>query len=329
MPLETFVRERQADWQRLEALAQQARGTGERLSAADLYELGRLYRAVTSDLALAQRDFPNQRVTVYLNQLVARCHALLYRKEPLAWSQVRVFFTHTFPQLYRQIAPYTLAAFLIFLLPGLAAFFLVWQEPDLIYLFLGDSPGVRGLVDTVERGELWTDIAPAMRSAASAMILTNNIQVTFSAFAGSMTAGLFTVWIMILNGIHIGAIFGLLQAHGLSAGLGEFVLAHGPVELSVIFVAGGCGLYVGDGLIRPGLLSRREALTRRARNAVLLILGCAPLLIFSGLIEGFISPSGLHWSVKALVGLSTGAALHWYWMNRGKTGGWESGRLGE
>jgi uncharacterized membrane protein SpoIIM required for sporulation len=316
MPLETFVRERQADWQRLEALTQQAGGNGERLSAGDLYELGRLYRAVTSDLALAQRDFPNQRVTVYLNQLVARCHALLYRKEPLAWSQMRTFFTHTFPQLYRHIAPYTLAAFLIFLLPGLAAWLLVWQDPALIYLFLGDTPSTRSLVGTVEQGELWTDIAPAMRSGASAMILTNNIQVTFYAFAGSMTAGLFTLWIMVLNGTHIGAIFGLLQAHGLAGGLGEFVLAHGPVELSVIFVAGGCGLYVGDGLIRPGLLSRREALTRRAKDAVLIILGCAPLLIFSGLIEGFISPSGLHWTVKALVGLVTGVALHGYWGRR-------------
>ncbi|RME57050.1 MAG: stage II sporulation protein M, partial [Caldilineae bacterium] len=113
-----------------------------------------------------------------------------------------------------------------------------------------------------------------------------------------------------------GAIFGLLQAHGMSGGLAEFVLAHGFIELSVIFVAGGCGLYVGDGLLRPGLLSRRDAVLQRARLAVEIILGCAPLLVLAGLIEGFISPSGFPWPVKGLVGVATGAALHWYWLKQ-------------
>src|SRR5690606_38807772 len=140
--------------------------------------------------------------------------------------------------------------------------------------------------------KLWTDIAPATRSAASAMILTNNIQVTFLTFAGGITAGLFTAWILVYNGLNIGGIFGLLQAHDLSPGLAEFVVAHGFIELSVIFVAGGCGLSMGDALLRPGLQSRPAALIQRARAAVMVILGCAPLLVIAGIIEGFISPSG-------------------------------------
>jgi uncharacterized membrane protein SpoIIM required for sporulation len=318
MNLSDFVEKRQTSWRQLEQLLDRARHNMGGLSERDLDDLGRLYRMTTSDLALAQRDFPGQRVSIYLNQLVARAHAVIYRGEPLQWRQVRRFFTHGFPQLYRQLLPYTIVSFLLFMLPALAAFFIVWSQPDSVYVVLGDDFRTRELVHEVEQGELWTDIAPSVRSAASSLILTNNIQVTFLTFAGGMTLGLFTIYVLIFNGLSIGGVFGLLQAHGLSGGLGEFVAAHGFIELSVIFLAGGCGLYLADGILRPGLLSRRESLVRRGQTAMRLILGCVPLLILAGLIEGFISPSSLPWWVKLFVGLSTGIMLYAYWLRAGR-----------
>lgn len=315
MQIDAFIAKGKAGWARLEALAARTRGNAEALTEAELYELGRLYQIATSDLALAQRDFPSHQITRYLNQLVGRTHAILYREEPLRWRQLLRFYREEFPRLYRQLLPYTAVAFALFILPAIISFFVVWQSPDTIYTLLGRD--IARLVQTVERGELWTDIAPTLRSSAAATILTNNISVMFNAFAGSLTGGLLTLYILVFNGLSLGAIFGLLQFHGMSGGLAEFVLAHGPVELSVIFLAGGCGLYVADGLLRPGLLTRQAALTQRAKIAVQLILGSAPLLIGIGLIEGFLSPSGLPWPVKALVGLTTGGALHWYWLRRG------------
>jgi uncharacterized membrane protein SpoIIM required for sporulation len=312
--MDLFVERRQEDWQRLERLLKEAQKGAGMLSAADLYALGQLYRSATSDLALAQRDFPNAQVTIYLNRLVARAHALIYREEPLRWQELRRFYRETFPQYFRQLLPYTLVAFLIFLLPALVAFAVVWADTESIYTLLGSNPSIQELVRTVENGELWTDIAPSVRSAASATILTNNIGVMFMAFAGSATAGLFTLFILFINGLNIGGVFGLLQAHGMSGGLAEFVAAHGFIELSVIFVSGGCGLYVGEALIRPGLLSRKDALVARARLAVAVILGCVPFLVLAGIIEGFISPSGLPWLVKAAVGVGTGLILYWYWL---------------
>jgi uncharacterized membrane protein SpoIIM required for sporulation len=316
MNVDIFLQQRRPAWQRMEGLLATLRRSRQALSAQELEEFGRLYRAATSDLALAQRDFPQQPVTQYLNQLVGSAHAVLYRGEPLRWRRLRELYARRFPQLYRRLLPYTAVACLLFLLPALAAFFAVWADAGRIYLFEG--PEIAPLVDEVERGELWTDIAPSVRSAASSLILTNNIQVMFLTFAGGMTAGLLTAWVMISNGMHMGAIFGLLQVHSLSGGLGEFVLAHGFIELSVIFLAGGCGLYIGDGLLRPGLLSRQAMLSRRMRQSVTAILACVPLLVLAGIIEGFISPSGLPVWVKAAVGLGTGIALHWYWLRAGR-----------
>jgi uncharacterized membrane protein SpoIIM required for sporulation len=232
---------------------------------------------------------------------------------------LRDLYAHRFPRLYRKLLPYTATAFILFLLPTLVAFFAVWAEPTRIYIVEG--PAIAPLVDQVEQGKLWTDIAPEVRSAASAFILTNNIQVMFLTLAGGMSAGLYTAWILVSNGLHMGAIFGLLQVHGLAPGLGEFVLAHGFIELSVIFLAGGCGLYIGDGLLRPGLYSRQAVVGRRARLAGQAIMACIPLLVLAGMIEGFISPSGLPWWVKAIVGIATGVLLYWYWLQAGREAG--------
>lgn len=312
MNLETFLAERRPSWQQLEALLAQIKTNIRRLAPQDLAELGRLYRSATSDLALAQRDFPHQRVTHYLNGLVSRAHAQIYQEKPLRRQAIQYFYRWQFPLLYRVLLPYTSLCFGVFLTGVMIAFLVTWRQPSAIYVFAG--PDIEDLVRQVEAGKLWTEIAPTARSAASSMILTNNIQVMFLTFAGGITAGLLTLWVILSNGLHLGAIFGLLQVHGLSGGLGAFVLAHGFIELSVIFLAGGCGIYIGDGLLRPGLLTRRTALVQRSRESVQLILGCVPLLILAGLIEGFISPSGLPWSIKLAVGLLTGSLLHYYWL---------------
>lgn len=296
----------------METLLQQAHTDPRHLTASERNELGLLYRALTSDLALAQRDFPNQQVTHYLNQLVGRAHTLIYRGEPLRRRRLVHFYRNGFPQLYRAILPYTIAAFVVFLLPALAAFWVVASAPEWIYVIEG--PEIAGLVAEVERGELWTEIAPGVRSAAASLIMTSNIQVMFLTFAGGLTAGLLTLWVMASNGMHLGAIFGLLTVHHLAAGLAEFVVAHGVVELSVIFLAGGCGLYVGDGLLRPGLSSRKDVLVQRTRVSVQLILGSVPFLVVAGLIEGFLSPSAAPWWVKVAVGVLTGVALYAYWL---------------
>lgn len=311
-----FTARRQADWRALEALITRADRHLDTLGPADIDRLGALYRRTTADLALVRRDHPDTPLAMYLNGLVARAHARVYRSAPLSRQAVVDFYGGGFPRLYRRILPWTAVAFLLFAVPAAVAFVLVWQDTDVLLLMFG--PGLQPLVQQVERGEMWTEIAPAMRSAAASGILTNNIGVTFKAFAGGVLLGGMTVWVMIQNGLLIGGIFGLLHHHGMAPRLLDFIAAHGPVELSVIFAAGGAGLYMGDAILRPGLRRRIDALADRARDAALLVLGCAPLLVGSGLIEGFVSPSGLPLWVKAVVGLGTGVALHAYWLTTGR-----------
>src|SRR4051812_41456191 len=185
MNLDELMRQRSPTWQQLAALLERVKRKPEGMTLEEIETLGRLYRMATADLALAQRDFPKQRITLYLNQLVSQAHATIYRSEPVGWRQLRHFVLVEFPQLYRALLPYTIVAFALFLIPALVAFFAVWYDTNVINLIEG--PGIAPLVNQVEQGQMWTDIEPAARSAASAAILTNNIEVTFTTFAGGIT----------------------------------------------------------------------------------------------------------------------------------------------
>ncbi|MBI4491508.1 MAG: stage II sporulation protein M [Chloroflexi bacterium] len=299
---------RRGDWARLEALlARAGAGNLRRLEAEELEELGRLYRRLTSDLALAQRDYPGDRLTGYLNQLAARAHAQVYRTEASGWPRVWAFLLVDFPRLYRRRLPFILAALALFALPGLAAFLFAALDPA-----AGEALVAPQLVAFLKRGQLWTDIPGPLRPFASSLIMANNLQVAFFAFAGGILAGVGTVYVLLQNGLLLGAVAGLAHAYGLSGPLLAFVAPHGAIELSVVLIAGGAGLRLGWALLRPGLLSRRAALAEGGREAVQLLLGCVPLLVLAGALEGFVSPSTLPAEAKLGLGLTSGLALYAY-----------------
>jgi uncharacterized membrane protein SpoIIM required for sporulation len=318
MQADPFYQSRQSDWQALTSLLDRAQNSGAQLSQDEINQLGRLYRAATSDLAVAQRDFPNQRVAAYLNQLVARAHAVIYRGEPLAIQRLIRFVTRGFPRTFRETLPFTLVAALLFIIPAVAAgISTAWQPASAQWLLPVE---VQRLIPTIERRELWTDIAVSERPYASSFIMRNNIQVAFLAFGGGMLAGLYTVWIMVFNGLILGGLTGLTAHYGVGFELWTFVIGHGVVELSVIMIAGGSGLMLGWAMLHPGLLRRRDALAIAARKAVRLVIGCVPLLVFAGMIEGFISPAeGLPWPVKWAVGVGSGVLLYGYLLMAGRS----------
>jgi uncharacterized membrane protein SpoIIM required for sporulation len=317
MFVDDWIQAHRANWQKLAALLDRVQaGNLRALSEAELAQVGDLYRLVTSDLAVARRDYPRHQVVTYLNQLTGRAHGVIYRGEPLELRRVWRFFARTFPRLYRETGRYTLVATLLFVVPALLAFFVTWYQPDAAYTLLPTSQ--QAIIPLIEEGEMWTDIPREVRSVASSFIMTNNIQVAFLAFAGGALAGTLTVYVMILNGLLLGTIAGLCQHYGLSVPLWSFVLPHGVIELSVIFLAGGSGLMMGYALVNPGLLRRRDALVAAARKAVRLVFGCVPLLILAGIIEGFVSPSALPAWAKVGLGVLTGVLLYGYLLIAGR-----------
>jgi uncharacterized membrane protein SpoIIM required for sporulation len=248
--------------------------------------------------------------------LVARAHAAVYQGRGIRRSGLREFFVSTFPRAFRATWVYTLASFLMFLLPALVSFTVAYRDPGAGGALM---PGIEDRIQDIrDKHEWWKGINEEGRSASASFIMTNNIRVAILAFAGGMLLGVLTLYLLAQNGLMLGIVAGAAQALGFAPNLWGFVAAHGTIELSVIFIAGGAGLQLGWSVVRPGLLTRRSALAIAARRAAYLLLGCIPLLAIAGTIEGFISPSDLPLAVKLAVSLLSGILLYGYLLLSGR-----------
>ena len=313
MTIDRFVEDRRARWARLGQLIARARGRVDRLSADDVLELGRLYRATTSDLAIARRDFPRDVATERLNDLVAAAHALVYSEAPTSGRRLRGFLVRELPASVRAQLPWTIASIAISIVFALATYVIGLAFPDIAQSALPDD-----MRQQLARRQLWTDIPEGFRPIAGPLIIVNNVRVAVVAFAGGMTAGLLTVYVLATNGAMLGTIFAVVQGYGLAGGLLAFIAGHGVLELSAIFLAGGAGLRLAWAILQPGERGRIDALRIGATQAARVMLLVIPVLGVAGLLEGFLSPSGAPDAVKALVGVTTGALLWGYILLAGR-----------
>ncbi len=315
MTFDELIRQHQPDWERLTVLLQRIeRGQLRALSEAELIEFGRLYRVTTSDLAVAQRDFPHHPLALYLNQLVGRAHPVVYRGDPIVVRQVKEFYRRGFPQLYREVAPFIFAAAILFFGTAILFYFVTLANPDAARYIL--SP--RTIAEIKSGTPWWKDLNDANQIGAS-VIMFNNLRIAFLAFAGGMLLALLTIYILITNGLAFSAILALAQLSGHAPPLWEFVIGHGVLELSEITMAGGSGLMLAYAVLQPGLLSRRDALAVAAQKSIRLLLGSAPLLVIAGAIEGFISPSDvIPAPLKFAIGIASGILLYSYLMLAGR-----------
>jgi uncharacterized membrane protein SpoIIM required for sporulation len=177
---------------------------------------------------------------------------------------------------------------MIFAIAGLVGAVLTYQNPDFKVKLLGPQ-----MVETIEKRQMWTHSIVGIKPLASSAIMTNNMSVGFMTFALGITAGLGTIYMMAFNGLMIGVIGMACWLSGMSLQLWSFVAPHGVLELPAIFIAGGAGLRIAQGLLFPGVLPRRDSLAQAGLEAVQLVLGTIPILIIAGLIEAFVSPTGL------------------------------------
>jgi uncharacterized membrane protein SpoIIM required for sporulation len=295
-----FINSRKARWERLEGLVKALeRGEIRKLSSSDLRDINRLYREATADLArlqaFRQDDSLPEELEAYLNDLVGRAYGQIYRDSLPAWSSLWTFLRSTFPRTFRETLPWTLFALSIFGLGFAYGFGTSLTDEAFIPLVVPPH-----LIQKVEEGHVWFDSILAIKPLASSMIMTNNITVTFLAFAFGITFGLGTLYLMAYNGLLAGTLAGLCHTHGLSIAFWSFVLPHGVIELTAIFVAGAAGFLLAAALTAPGDLPRKDALVQRARQAGRLTIGCVPLLIVAGAIEGFFSPAPLAPTLKFL-----------------------------
>jgi uncharacterized membrane protein SpoIIM required for sporulation len=307
-----WLEKRRPHWLRLEQLlALSGRGSIASLKSAELQELALLYRQSASDLATVREDPASKQLAVYLNQLLGRAHNLIYMGRKANRRGIWTFYKDIYPAIFRETFPDTFAALVLFLVGAFAGVLTGLADPSFMRHFLGPH-----MVDSIERHEMWTHSIVTIKPLASSAILTNNISVAFSTFALGITAGVGTVWMMLLNGLMMGVVGVACWREGMSLPLWSFVAAHGVLELPAIFIAGGAGIGIAKGLLFPGSLPRRESLVRAGGRSVRLVLGTIPMLLVAGVVEGFVSPTDLPNQLKFLLASALATLLVLYLLRK-------------
>ncbi len=282
-----WLEKRKAYWSRLEELVARSGRRGiASFGHEDLRELGLLYRQTASDLAVVREDATSRQLAVYLNQLLGRAHNLIYMGRRPKLSEGLRFFGSEYPRIFREMLPQVAMAFLVFLAAAIAGWAITLHDPAFAYRLLGPE-----MMDTIEQRQMWTHSIVTIKPLAASGIMTNNLSVSFTTFALGITAGVGTLWMLLLNGLMIGVVGAATWHAGMALQLWSFVAPHGVLELPAIFIAGGAGLELARGMLLPGLLPRRQSLALAGRRAARLVVGIVPMLIVAGTIEGFLSPS--------------------------------------
>ncbi len=283
------------------------------LGEAGVGEFAARYRELAADLARARTYGASPDTLRALESAAGTAHNLLYRPARRRALGFLAWLGGGFPRLARRRwVPISLAAAFLFG-PAFISYALVRVRPDLERLLVDTEMLQRAEAAPARRaaGEGYIDVELGHAFLATA-IVSNNIQVSFLAFATGITAGVLTAVVLVMNGLHLGSVLASFHNRQALDVIGTFVAPHGVIELVAIAIAGGAGLWMGSALLLPGRHPRRVALAARARESISLIGGVAILLIVAGLIEGFISPARIDGRHKMGFAILAASALALY-----------------
>lgn len=306
-----WIRKRRPHWERLAALLAQsdAGGLGQ-LSRLELQELALLYRQVAADLSVLRQDQTARSYAQHVNHLLARAHHIIYSGRKTSVLTLFRYLRDEYPRIFQRQLSYVIASFLVMLSGAVLGVVLTTARPEFMRHFLGPQ-----MIATMERHEMWTQSIVGLAPLATSAIMTNNLSVSFAAFATGIMFGVGTFYSMVFNGLLLGVIGAACHQYGMSIGLWSFVAGHGSLELPAIIIAGAGGFRLAHSMLFPGSLRWRDSIARGGVEAAKLVSGVIPMLVVAGCIEGFFSPSRAPVPLKFAVGASLFTLLN-LWLFR-------------
>lgn len=277
----SFVEQNKEKWRNIESHLKDKRNVSPDQLAED-------YLQLTNDLAYAQTFYPNSKTKEYLNALAIHAHQSIYRDKKSSKSQFIHFFKEEVPARVYAIRRQLLYSFLIFSLATAIGILSAHYDTTFVRLILGDA-----YVDTTIRNISSGNPAAIYESSeTSSMFLgitTNNIRVAFLCFAMGIFLSIGTGVVLFINGIMLGAFHYLFYQYGVLPEAMSAIWIHGTIEISVIVIAGACGLTLGNSFLFPRSYRRIDSFKMQIKNATLILASTIPLFIIAGFLESYVT----------------------------------------
>lgn len=302
-----FQQRQAASWEALETQLKQLEKAPQH-PQPDALQTVQLFRDAAHDLALTRHRGYGHSLENRLNAVVIRAARFFRRPRRDLLTDLGLFLLIRFPQALRREWRIFLTASLLFLIPAVIAWAGIADDLLWAQAILG-SEGMRNLDESYGGAE-----ALARNHHENATMwgfyIYNNVSICFRMFAGGILAGLGTLFMLIFNGLQLGAAAAYIQHSALDPRhFWTFVIAHGSLELTGIVIVGAAGLILGGGVVFPGALARRDALAAATRRALPLLGGGSIMVFFAAFIEGFWSALAVPLGLKFIVGAACWALV--------------------
>jgi uncharacterized membrane protein SpoIIM required for sporulation len=313
MDIDRYIARNQAGWERLGSLTARARRRVGDLSPAELEELVQLYQRASAQLSYVRTYYRDPPLTARLTRLVADASGVVYGTRPRTLRTVGRFFTTTFPAAVWQTRRFVAVAAACFVLPALLVGLWLVNDPAALDASAGPAQRVEYVENQFE--QYYSEQPSAQFFTA---VTTNNIRVGFVAFALGALLALPGAAVLAFNGLYLGQAAAWMTSEGDALRFWGLILPHGTLEISAIVIAGGAGLRLGWAVIAPGDRGRGQALAEEGRRAVTIVLGLMAVFVLAGILEGFVTGSGLPPVVRVVIGLVVAAAFWAYVVAKGR-----------
>lgn len=254
----------------------------------DSDELATGFTELTDDLAYARTFYPDSKTTKFVNGLAANFHKALYKNKKEDSSRIFSFWQFELPYLFRKYHRYLLYSFLFFMAFALVGILSANGDSNFIRVVLGDHY-VNMTLDNIRKGNPFGVYQGSSPFIMFLMIAFNNIKVAFLAYIFGITGGIFTVLLLMYNGIMLGAFEAFFFQHGLGWDSVLTIFIHGTIEISVIIIAGCAGLVLAASLLFPKTYNRWQSVIRGGRDALKIVIGVVPFFILAAFFEGFVT----------------------------------------
>lgn len=313
-----FRSEREADWRRLEQLLKRLEaGNFRALSDEDVIALPVLYRSTLSSLSVARNISLDRNLADYLESLCARAYFFVYGNRTTLGERLKDFFLRDWPETVRALWRETVAATGLGLLGTVTAYVLTLRDPGWYFTFV--APALAGTrtprATTAELAQTLFGNQQNGLSLFASFLFAHNAQIALLAFALGFACCLPSAFLLLQNGLMLGAILALFVSHGLGVPLGGWLFIHGVTELFAVTLAGAAGFHIGWALCFPGRRDRPAALAQAGRNAATVMVGVVIMLGVAGLLEGFgrqlIAGTGARYGVAAATAFLWGGYFYW------------------
>lgn len=282
MDIDAYAATHRGDWDRLAYLSRTSRP----LNGAEADELVALYQRVATHLSVIRSAAPDATVVGHLSSVLATARGAIAGPRVPAWREVLHFFTDGFPAAVYRARRWWISTALVSIAAAVLMGWYVYANPR-VQTELITPDQIQAL--TKPGGEFesyYTDFSPG---SFGFQVWINNSWVAALTLFGGVTLGIFTLGGLYENVVNVGVQGGLMAAHGRLGTFLSLIAPHGMLELTAIFIAGGCGLRIAWAILSPGPRTRAEALAEQGRVLATLAMGLACVLLISGAIEGFVT----------------------------------------